>query len=161
MSGDGVYVSIPRKPDGSSDPTMMHIEGGTLFTNTILPSTDVSTSGTFDIGSAFSKYRNLNGFDIADLAVSKGTSGYTRLFDNIIIQWVRTTSTEVDGKHSGSWPTSFTTIYGAVISKGNNSSVDIDDNNTANISYTTTNWYVNFNENGTRTTFIIAIGTKD
>ena len=161
VSGDGVYVSIPRKPDGSSDPTMMHIEGGTLFTNTILPSTDVSTSGTFDIGSAFSKYRNLNGFDIADLAVSKGTSGYTRLFDNIIIQWVRTTSTEVDGKHSGSWPTSFTTIYGAVISKGNNSSVDIDDNNTANISYTTTNWYVNFNENGTRTTFIIAIGTKD
>ena len=160
VSGDGVYVSIPRKPEGSGDPTMMHIEGGTLFTNTILPSTDVSTSGTFDIGSAFSKYRNLNGLDIADLAVSKSTSGYARLFDNIIIQWVRTTLTSAAGQGSGTWPTPFDTIYGAVVSKGNANTTYLGDNNSVNVSYTTTNWYVDFNENGTRTNFVIAIGVK-
>jgi hypothetical protein len=103
VSGDNVYVSIPRKPEGSSDPTMLHIEGGTLFTNTILPSTDVSPSSTFDIGSAFSKYANLNGLNISGLAVSlqssvttdtspgvttvSNTDSYAVLPGGTIIQW--------------------------------------------------------------------------
>ena len=103
VSDDNVYVSIPRKPEGSSDQTMLHIEGGNLITNTILPSTDVSPSSTFDIGSAVSKYANLNGVDISGLAVSLlpsvttdtapgvttvgNTDSYAVLPGGTIIQW--------------------------------------------------------------------------
>ena len=103
VSGDNVYVSIPRKPEGFSDQTMLHIEGGILFTNTILPSTDVSPSSTFNIGSADSKYANLNGLNISGLAVSLqpsvttdiapgvttvgNTDSYAVLPGGTIIQW--------------------------------------------------------------------------
>jgi hypothetical protein len=74
-----------------------------LFTNTILPSTDVSPSSTFDIGSAFSKYANLNGVDVSGLAVSlqnsittntapgvttvTNTDSYAVLPGGVILQW--------------------------------------------------------------------------
>ena len=175
VTSENIFIRARRKDNllntTGADAELFRVEGGTsFFTAAPTPfDTSISVAGHirpyeagWDLGGSFSelKFKNLNGFDIEDLAVSKSTSGYARLFDNIIIQWVRTTSTEADGKHSGTWPTAFNTIYGAVISKGNASSTDVEDNNTANISYTTTNWYVNFNENGTRTTFIIAIGVK-
>ena len=176
VTSENIFIRARRKDSlvntFAADAELFRVEGGTsYFTAASTPfNTAIAVDGHirpeasgWDLGAGYPsllKFKNLNGFDIEDLAVSKSTSGYARLFDNIIIQWVRTTSTEADGKHSGTWPTAFNTIYGAVISKGNASSTDVEDNNTANISYTTTNWYVNFNENGTRTTFIIAIGEK-
>jgi len=175
VTSENIYVKARRKDSlvntTAADAELFRVEGGiSYFTAAANPyTTAIAVAGHirpesagWDLGGSTSvlKFKNLNGFDIEDLAVSKSNSGYARLFDNIIIQWVRTTITSSAGQGSGTWPTPFDTIYGAVVAKGNASTVYLGDNNGVNVSYTTTNWYVDFNENGTRTNFIIAIGEK-
>jgi hypothetical protein len=172
VTSENIYVKARRKDSlvntTAADAELFRVEGGTsYFTAASAPfDTSISVAGHirpyeagWDLGGSTSllKFKNLNGFDIEDLAVSKGNSGYTRLFDNIIIQWVRTTGTT---QFSGTWPTAFTTIYGATVNKGNASSTYQTDNNGVNVSYTTTNYYVDTNEGTSRTVFIIAIGEK-
>ena len=89
------YVRIPRRPRGSSDATLMQIEGGTLFTNLIMPSTDVSPSETFDIGNGAARFKDVYATNFNNGNSSIGSNGYNKLTNGLIIQWGYATGTTI------------------------------------------------------------------
>jgi len=93
-------------------------------------------------------------FDLTSPSFS-ATSGSIPLLGGLKINWVRRTN--VTNQVSGSWASAFTTVFGAIATKGNNSSVYETANNAATVSYTNTNYYLDVNDSN-KTVFIIAIG---
>jgi len=93
-------------------------------------------------------------FDLTSPTFS-ATSGSIPLLGGLKVNWIRRTN--VSGQVSGSWASAFTTVFGAVATKGNNSSVYETANNAATVSYTNTNYYLDVNDLN-KTVFIIAIG---
>ncbi len=95
VSDSNIYVRIPRRPQGSSNPTLLEVEGGTIFTNAILPSTTVSPSGTFNIGGAFSRFNDVYADNFNNGTSSVGSNGYSKLTNGVIIQWGYATGTAI------------------------------------------------------------------
>ena len=136
----GVGVSKVEVDDGS-------VYLGNISNNIIVDTLNgIKLDGdlTFDAGYEVLNAGNMSG------------NGYQILQNGLIIQWIRRTG--VSNKISGLWPTEFPTyIFGAVVSKGFNSSQYDEANNAATVSYTNLNYYVDVNDTG-RTIFIIALG---
>ena len=102
---------------------------------------------------------NTIGFDLQGPSViNTGVADYQYLVGGILVQWVRATFSGFQ-QDDGLWPISFpTTCLGAVVSKGNPSDAYNTQNETPNVSYTNTRWYVDLNNNTGATFFIIAFG---
>ena len=96
-----------------------------------------------------------NSWDVKAPYSYNATSGSIPILGGLKLNWIRRTN--VSGQVSGSWASAFTTVFGAVATKGNNSSVYETANNAATVSYTNTNYYLDVNDVG-KTVFIIAIG---
>lgn len=96
-----------------------------------------------------------NSWDVKAPYSYNATSGYIPILGGLKLNWIRRTN--VSGQVSGSWASAFTTVFGAVATKGNNSSVYETANNAATVSYTNTNYYLDVNDLN-KTVFIIAIG---
>jgi hypothetical protein len=92
------------------------------------------------------------------------STGYQRIWGNFTIQWVRRTYTsEQQVPYNNSfWPVAFTTIFGAVISKGNAATSLLpsyqEQNEAATVSYNNTYYLVDLNNSAGGTFFIIALG---
>ena len=86
------------------------------------------------------------------------STGYQRIWGNFTIQWVRRTYTSGQQVPATSWPIAFTTIFGAVISKGNPFLTYQTQNEAASVSYTTSSYFVDLNSSSGGTFFIIALG---
>jgi len=165
LSGENQYVRMERFDAGTND--ILEVVGG----NMSFGSTDTAYTTAYKIwpgqndkhslGDSSHRWANmwvneLNGTAIQFIA-SKSSSGYARLYDDVIVQWVRFTNKT--NQFTGTWPTSFTAVYGAVVSKGNASSTYESATNAATVSYTTSNYYIDVNDSS-RNGFVIAIGTK-
>ena len=90
---------------------------------------------------------------------SSSPTGYQRIWGNFTVQWVRRTYTSGQQIPATFWPIAFTTISGAVISKGNPFLTYQTQNEAASVSYTTSSYYVDLNNSSGGTFFIIALGT--
>ena len=86
------------------------------------------------------------------------STGYQRIWGNFTVQWVRRTYTSGQQVPATSWPIAFTTIFGAVISKGNPFLTYQTQNEAASVSYTTSSYFVDLNSSPGGTFFIIALG---
>ena len=96
-----------------------------------------------------------NSWDVKAPYSYSATSGSVPILGGLKLNWIRRTN--VSGQISGAWSEAFTTVFGAIISKGNASSTYEGSGNAATVSYTNTNYYVDVNDNN-KTVFIIAIG---
>ena len=179
VTSQDIFVKARRRnnlaPSSADDAFVFFAKGGTsdfssLGANPYLTAITVdgdvipyndSGMGPWDLGSTVSRWDNVWTNKLNDKTIqfifSKSNSGYMRLVDDIVIQWVRFTNKT--NQFTGTWPTSFTTVFGAVVSKGNASSTYESATNAATISYTTSNYYIDVNDSS-RSGFAIAIGTK-
>lgn len=86
------------------------------------------------------------------------STGYQRIWGNFTIQWVRRTYTTNQQVPGTLWPVAFTSVFGAVVSKGWPFGTHQTQNEAATVSYTTDRYYVDMNNSAGGTFFIIALG---